>query len=54
MLSNTVTKEIRYLVCSPTATTGKVKKANSLISNGADIKIVDSQELIDILINKFS
>lgn len=54
LLSNTVTKEISYLVCSPTTNTGKVKKANSLISNGADIKIVDSQELIDILINKFS
>lgn len=54
LLSNTVTKEISYLVCSPTTNTGKVKKANSLISNGANIKIVDSQELIDILINKFS
>ena len=54
LLSNTVTKEISYLVCSPTTNTGKVKKANSLISNGVDIKIVDSQELIDILINKFS
>lgn len=54
LLSNTVTKEISYLVCSPTANTGKVKKANSLISNGANIKIVDSQELIDIIINKFS
>lgn len=54
LLSNTVTKEISYLVCSPTTNTGKVKKANSLINNGANIKIVDSQELIDILINKFS
>lgn len=54
LLSNTVTKEISYLVCSPTTNTGKFKKANSLISNGANIKIVDSQELIDILINKFS
>ena len=54
LLSNTVNKEISYLVCSPTANTGKVKKANSLISNGANIKIVDSQELINILINKFS
>ena len=54
LLSNTVTKEISYLVCSPTTNTGKVKKANSLINNGANIKIVDSQELIDIIINKFS
>lgn len=54
LLSNTVNKEISYLVCSQTANTGKVKKANSLVSNGANIKIVDSQELINILLNKFS
>ena len=54
LLSQTVNKSISYLVCNPTATTSKVKKANALIENGADIEIVDSDELIDILSNEFA